>query len=581
MAFIRYAKLAVRKPSQQLGVALKGYLHRSRPGIFRYVLLTALLSLGAVRASPQAKRPLAKATHAVQQAAPSPAPTPQAPAPTPPPEPLGRLTPYGCVLGFLRAAEAKDFEKAGQYLDGKRPPEETKTLAFELKYLLDQGLSTSIDSLSRSPTGELEDNLRMSRELVGIVVTPTGELRVLLDLVKRQDQPSIWLFSQETLNQVPATYAGMQHTDYADWFPAWTSRFHIFSVPLWRWGLILVSIILVFGVASLLSRIGLWLLRQVFEKRLSIGIEGSVIALRLPVFLLTVAILERLAGEYAITALGKHYWKTAGLVLAWISSAWLVVRIAGILSGVYRDRLMLRMQVERATFVNLLARLFNILVVLILVVALLSHAGVNISALITGLGIGGVAIALAAQKTLADLFGGLSIIMRGAVRVGDFCQIAGISGTVEDIGISSLRLRTLDRSVVSIPNSKVAEANLENFALRDQFWIHQTFTLRFDTPHDVTKIVIDRIIAILKAHPEIDASSARARLINLTASGPQIEVFAYFSRSGANWSVFLVEQEGLLLKMIAAVESAGTSMAAPVGVLRMDTEKKTDSGNQS
>ena len=544
------------------------------------MLLTGLLSLGVVAASPQAKHKPA-AANPIPQTAPASEPAPPPATPPPPPtDPLGRLNPHGTVLGFLRAAEAKDFEKAGQYLDGKRSPEETKTLVSELKYLLDQGLSTNIDSLSRLSTGDLEDNLRMSRELVGTLSTPTGDLKVLLDLVKRQDQPSIWLFSQETLNRVPEAYAGMQHTDYADWFPAWTSRFQLFSIPLWRWGTIFLSLILVFGVASLLSKTGLWLLRHVFEKRLSIGIEDSVGRLRFPVFLLTLAILERVAGEHAITALGKHYWKIAGQILAWVSFAWLVIRIADILSGLYRNRLMLRMQVERATFVNLLARLFKILVGLILVVALLSQAGVNISALITGLGIGGVAIALAAQKTLADLFGGLSIIRRGAVRVGDFCQIAGISGTVEDIGISSLTLRTNDRSVVSIPNSKVAEANLENFALRDQFWIHQIFTLRFDTPHDVTKIVIDRIIGILKAHPEIDASSARARLINLTASGPQIEVFAYFSRSGANWNVFLGEQEGLLLKMLAAVESAGTSMAAPIGVLRMDTEKKSDSGEQ-
>ena len=111
--------------------------------------------------------------------------------------------------------------------------------------------------------------------------------------------------------------------------------------------------------------------------------------------------------------------------------------------------------------------------------------------------------------------------MRGAVRVGDYCQIAGISGTVEDSGISSLSLRTLDRSVVSIPNSKVAEANLENFSLRDQFWIHQVFTLRFDTPHDVVKIVVDKIYLLLKSNPAIDTQSARIRLINLTASGPR------------------------------------------------------------
>jgi MscS family membrane protein len=131
--------------------------------------------------------------------------------------------------------------------------------------------------------------------------------------------------------------------------------------------------------------------------------------------------------------------------------------------------------------------------------------------------------------------------------------------------------------MVSIPNSKVAEANLDNYSLRDQFWLRQAFTLRFDTPSGVLKTVLEKIEQLLLSHPEIDKTSARARLINLTASGPQIEVFAYFRRPGADWAVFLEEQEKLLLKMIRIVEDAGSSLAAPVGVVRMDPERQANS----
>jgi MscS family membrane protein len=250
------------------------------------------------------------------------------------------------------------------------------------------------------------------------------------------------------------------------------------------------------------------------------------------------------------------------------------VRISDTFVNFVRDRYFQRLQVERATFVGLLGRLFKIFVGLVLVIALLTHAGVNVSALIAGLGIGGIALALAAQKTLADLFGGLSIIMRGAVRVGDFCQIDGITGTVEDIGISAVSLRTLDRSIVSIPNSKVAEVGLQNFQLRDRFWLRQIFSLQFDTPHDVVKIVLDKITEILSGHPDIDKSSARARLINLSPSGPQIEVFAYYRKPGADWAAFLAQQEGLILKMMAAIEAAGASLASPIGALRMENNKQ-------
>jgi len=495
-----------------------------------------------------------------------------APAPPPAPvDPLGRTTPHGCVLGFLRAAEAKDYHKAADYLDGKRPPKQDEELAQQLKYLLDQGLSTSIDDLSRSPNGNVEDELRLSRDSVGTVKTPSGDLKVMLDHVERPGKPAIWLFSQETLHLVPAAYASLHPTDYEHYFPAWTARVRFLSVPLWRWTVILISLVIVLVAASLLTRAMIWLLTRILRKRLSRRVEDSILALKTPIFCLTLAIIGSVAGERAITALGRHYWGIAALYLGWVSAAWLLVRISDTCVNFVRDRYFQRLQVERATFVSLLGRLFKIFVGLVLIIVLLTRAGVNVSALIAGLGIGGIALALAAQKTLADLFGGLSIIMRGAVRVGDFCQIDGITGTVEDIGISAVSLRTLDRSIVSIPNSKVAEVGLQNFQLRDQFWLRQVFTLQFDTPHDVVKIVLDKITEILSGHPDIDKSSARARLINLTSSGPQIEVFAYYRKPGADWAAFLAQQEGLVLKMMGAIEAAGASLASPVGALRMET----------
>jgi MscS family membrane protein len=580
----RNARLPPLRPIGQLWRdVLKSQTHRRPRRIGQVLLLVLALTIG-VRARVNAQQqPLPANSTDTQGEAPQvpapeaphipgiPSPTP-APAPTPPPapvDPLGRTTPHGCVLGFLRAAEARDFERAAEYLDGKRPPKQAQELAQHLKYLLDQGLSTNIDDLSRSPNGDVDDTLRLSRENVGTVETPSGEFKVMLDQVERPGQPTIWLFSQETLRLVPAAYASLHPTDYEHYFPAWTARVRFLSVPLWRWMFILVSLIMVLITASLLTRAMIWLFTRALRKRLSHQVEESILRLKTPIFCLTLAIILRAAGGYAITALGRHYWSMAGLILGWVSIAWLLVRISDAFINFARDRYFQRSQVERATFVSLLGRLFDICVGLVLIVALLTRAGVNVSALIAGLGIGGIALALAAQKTLADLFGGLSIIMRGAVRVGDFCQIDGITGTVEDIGVSALSLRTLDRSIVSIPNSKVAEVGLQNFQLRDQFWLHQIFTLQFDTSHSVVKIVLDKIVAILNAHPDIDKNSARARLINLTHHGPQIEVFAYYRKPGADWAAFLAQQEDLVLKMMSTIETAGASLASPIGALQM------------
>ena len=252
--------------------------------------------------------------------------------------------------GFLRAAEANDYDKAAQYLDGKRSPKQSEELASELKYLLDQGMSTSIDDLSRSPNGNIEDQLRLSRKYIGTVKTPNGDFKLMLDLVKRPEQPSVWLFSQETLNLVPHAYASMQHTDYEHFFPAWASSIRIESVPLWRWVVIFLSLLFGFGIASVLTKSVLWSLRRAFRKRLSVEVEASALALKMPIFCLMLAFIAYVDSGHAITALGRHYWELAGFVLACVGAAWLSIRIADTVINFMRQRLQLRM--HGASYIN-------------------------------------------------------------------------------------------------------------------------------------------------------------------------------------------------------------------------------------
>jgi MscS family membrane protein len=493
----------------------------------------------------------------------------------PAPDPFGRSTPHGSVLGFLRAAESQDYARAAKYLDSKLAEQQSEQLASQLKALLDLGASTDLETISRQPEGNLEDELRVSREKVGVVTTPAGQVDILLDRIARPKESSIWLFSRETLDRVPSAYASIRHQDFSRFFPAWTSRVRILSIPLWRWSGILITFVLALVFANLLSRVVRWILRLSFRGHMTRNVDAAIVRLNGPTFGLMLALLERTAANYAITSLARHYWILNSIFTAVVSAAWMLIRLTDIFTAFNTHRLMLQHRIERITLLGILAKLLKIVIVIVLVIVLLTFAGVNVSALVAGLGIGGLAIALAAQKTLADLFGGISIVMRGAVRVNDFCTVAGKTGTVEEIGISSLRLRTLDRSVISIPNSRVAEIDLENFTMRDQFWIHQTFTLRFDTLHSTVQKVLDDIFAILTHRPDIDESTARIRVIRLAPAGPEIEVFAYYDKPGGDYNSFLAEQEKVILEMMRLVEENGTSMTAPIGVVRLDSEQST------
>ena len=168
---------------------------------------------------------------------------------------------------------------------------------------------------------------------------------------------------------------------------------------------------------------------------------------------------------------------------------------------------------------------------------MLRHFGVDPTPALAGLGVGGIAVALAAQKTLENVIAGASLIFDQAVRVGDFLKVGEVAGTVEHIGLRSTRIRTLDRTIVSIPNSQIASASLETLSARDKFWFHPVVRLRYDTTPAQLRGVLDGSAAA--ARVAIRRSSARihARALpsRLGAFSLDVEIFAYvLARTGTS-----------------------------------------------
>jgi len=195
------------------------------------------------------------------------------------------------------------------------------------------------------------------------------------------------------------------------------------------------------------------------------------------------------------------------------------------------------------------------------VTAILGHLGYNTTAVLTGLGIGGVAIALAAQKTIENLFGGVSVISDRPVFVGDYCKFGDRTGWIEDIGLRSTRIRTQDRTIVTVPNGEFAAMTLENFSKRDKVWFHHTLNLRRDTTPDQVRQILSAIEKMLIEHPRVDAGRTPVRFIGVGSYSLDLEVFAYVLTSDVD--EFLPIQQELLLKLLDAVAAAGTSLALP------------------
>jgi MscS family membrane protein len=191
----------------------------------------------------------------------------------------------------------------------------------------------------------------------------------------------------------------------------------------------------------------------------------------------------------------------------------------------------------------------------------LSGLGVNVTAALAGLGIGGLAIGLGAQKTFENLLGGISVLTDKALQIGDACRIGDQRGTVEDIGLRSTKLRTEDRTVVTIPNGTVAAAVLENFRQRDKILFRQMVRLRYDLSSDHLRYVLDEIRFLLKQNNHVEDRTSRVRLLRLADWAVEVEIYAYILVR--DFSEFLALQEELILAIVETIEKTGAAIALP------------------
>jgi MscS family membrane protein len=265
--------------------------------------------------------------------------------------------------------------------------------------------------------------------------------------------------------------------------------------------------------------------------------------------------------------------RTEGLIQRWLKAAALVVFFWALARGVDVGRQMLADSVwirERPATRSLLqlgARIGQLFLLAVGVVALLSELGYPVASLVAGLGIGGVAVALAAQKTLENLFGALAIGADQPFREGDFVSAEGLTGTVESIGLRSTRIRTLDRTLISIPNGKLAELKLESFAVRDRLRLACTLGLVYETTEQQLRSVLAGIEGALRAQPKLWPEGVTVRFKEIGPTSLNLEVNAWFDTT--NWDEFMLIREALLLAFMRVIADAGSALALPARTVHL------------
>ncbi|MEE8215651.1 MAG: mechanosensitive ion channel family protein, partial [Acidiferrobacterales bacterium] len=303
----------------------------------------------------------------------------------------------------------------------------------------------------------------------------------------------------------------------------WTRRRKRRATVAWHWG----NLVLSFGVVAVVAGL-------IYLTEDQIGISGTVLVI-LNNALWVVLFVAAGAGIFAI---GN------GIAATIIASP--------------------RIKPESidAHVIRITTRIVSLLVVFYLGVVAAQSLGVPLAPLLAGLGVGGLAVALAARPTLENLIGGVTLFADKPVRVGDFCRFGDKIGTVEEIGLRSTRIRTLDRTVVSVPNSQFSELQLENFAPRDRCRFSAVLQLRYETTPAQLRYVLARIRELLAAHPKVyKGPPQRARLVGFGDYSLNVEISTYADTT--DWSEFLGIREDLFLRIMDIVKDAGTGFAIP------------------
>ncbi|MFZ1009974.1 MAG: mechanosensitive ion channel family protein [Candidatus Sulfotelmatobacter sp.] len=485
--------------------------------------------------------------------------SPEVKSSEPPKDPLNRSTPRKAVLGFFNTARRGNLEIAALYLNTPLRGEEAETLAQELAVVLDRRLPARLNEISDEPEGSMPDPLNPDEDLIGTISTSKGDLDILVERIDRGKLGKAWLFSPKTLKSIPDVFDELSTPAVEKFLPEFLVKTRLAGIPLFEW-LAVLGVLLLYVLTGLLSRlIGLGVgacRRYLFRYD---GRKNPEVLPR-PIRLLLVALLiYGLLSRVGLPLLARQFWSTTAFIIVLVASLWLIVLFTRWGEGHLVAR---RPSLSgSAAMLRLVRRGTNGLVLLAGLLFTLHYFGINPSTALAGLGVGGIAVALAAQKTLENVIAGVSLITDQAVRVGDTLKLGDVLGTVVDVGLRSTRIRTLDRTLVSVPNGQIANMSLETLSARDKFWFHPVIGLRYETTPVQLRSIIAGARKLLAGHSGIDSSTVRVRFLRVGTFSLDVDIFAYVI--ARDWDDFLAIQEELLFSVMNIVREAGTEIAFP------------------
>ncbi len=408
------------------------------------------------------------------------------------PDSFGRDTPRHTVQGFISALGENDYLLASNYLNLSKSDNPT-TVVRQFKQALDAGGRFQPDlQISNTPEGNLTDQLPPSQENVGVINIGEKSVSLLLERVVSKENEQYWQFSSETLSSIPEVIENSE--------PTLVSRYTVDSLEgkkLFGYQLAdLVAALSMIVSSFVLTYIAVWLLYHLLRiayprvRGVPLPLPDKVI---LPLSVVIMALILSEVMVYAgVSVTLREPVNRFTDIASWLALTWLLLRVIDAIFTRAVNLSYKKNYTERVSILGLMRKVVKALLLIFAVIVIFGNLGFDLTTGIAALGVGGLALALGAQKTIENLVGSVVVVADSPVRIGDYCKFGTYEGTVIDIGIRSSRVRTLTRTVVTVPNGDFSSMQIENFTSRDMFrFFHQLYLKRTADIDVVFKMVKD------------------------------------------------------------------------------------------
>ena len=405
-----------------------------------------------------------------------------------------RGTPQSSLINYLKAANDGDYESAANYLDLRYLPDglsikDGPLLARKLKIVLDRALWLDMDLVSNDPKGHLNDGLPSYRDSLGTIKTGKKNIAILLQHVPRKDAVKIWKISNRTVAEIPLLYEHHGYSHIEEYLEGSFPDFQIMGWHSWQWATYLILTFLSYLAAFVPTAISSRIIGKIdttFRKQVCRYLSGPVCIVIWIIFL-----------RFSIELLGPsdeiRAFRSAATLL-YVVLTWAILRFIDLGSLWFSILLKQKQRFAAQVLLNPIKTFFKIFVLITSLLLWLDNLGIQVSTLLTSLGIGGLAFALASQDMLKNLLGSIVILIDRPYEIGQRIVAKNHDGIVEEIGLRSTKIRLLNGHQVTIPNDDMARIDVENIARRPHIKRTANFAIPLDTPPEK----VEQAVAIIK-----------------------------------------------------------------------------------